>query len=567
MVTGVLEDTTLAKRDINLTYVDFSSAFNTVPHSALLEVMRRKGFPEDAIAAVGAIYSESVTSVLTPYGRTRPSPILRGTIQGDCLSPLLWNIFMDPLLRWLDTGDRGYEMATSSVSVSAAAYADDLVLPTCSWRDSRVQVAKVKRFSDWAGLSVNLTKCAHTALVAGAQGHAAQAPLPVDVDIATTTRANLTIPWLPPDETYRYLGVELNAALDWKADATDSATKAEAKALCIEESAASLRQKMMLLGGHVVMSTAYRFAAGGATPSAAARLDRDVARYAKRMWGASRNMAGTFIFLLRDLHGWGVPSLRLELVKSYGRVLLESLRDDDKLGRVTRGLVNEHLRRAREVGPAGGARLQEAYRSTLPTANLMRAMGNISVYLVGVELPSGAGGILRVVAEEDKLRTEDHGLCGRPGAGRYWAVHPLWDSGCYSLADVAVNIGFRAGQVKAVANSKECDRLTVSRELPVSTAPGLGAALANLADWASESPSRAYHLKAYHLAACRSPDDSSEPPCRKRPTERAPSTGYPTGAESALTCQRRSRTARTPTTVRRSPMPPRIAFISSLASS
>ena len=133
-------------------------------------------------------------------------------------------------------------------------------------------MAKLKRFSDWAGLSVNLTKCAHTALVAGAQGHAAQPPLPFDVDIAATTRANLTIPWLPPDETYRYLGVELNAALDWKADATDSATTAEAKALCIEESAASLRQKMMLLGGNVVMSTSYRFAAGGATPSAAARL-------------------------------------------------------------------------------------------------------------------------------------------------------------------------------------------------------------------------------------------------------------------------------------------------------
>ena len=47
-----------------------------------------------------------------------------------------------------------------------------------------------------------------------------------------------------------------------------------------------------------------------------------------------------------------------------------------------------------------------------------------------------------------------------------------------------------------MANSKEFDRLTVSRELPVSSAPGLGAALANLADWASESPSRAYHLKA-----------------------------------------------------------------------
>jgi hypothetical protein len=228
--------------------------------------MRRKGFPEDAIAAVRAIYSESVTSVRTPYGRTRHVPIIRGTIQGDCLSPLLWQIFMDPLPRWLDNGDRGYEMATSSVSVSSTAYADDIVLPTCSRRDPRVQMAKVKRFSDWAELSVNLEKCAHTALVAGAPGHAAQAPLPFDVDIATTTRASLTIPWLT-GKTYRYLGVELNAALDWKADAADSATRAQAEALCIEDSAASLRQKLMLLGGNVVMSAAYRLAAGSATPS------------------------------------------------------------------------------------------------------------------------------------------------------------------------------------------------------------------------------------------------------------------------------------------------------------
>ena len=106
LVTSVIEDATLAKRNINLTYVDFSSAFNTVPHAGLLEIMRRKGFPEDAIAAVGAIYSEYVTSILTPHGRTRSIHILRGTIQGDCLSPLLWNIFMDPLLRWLETGDR-----------------------------------------------------------------------------------------------------------------------------------------------------------------------------------------------------------------------------------------------------------------------------------------------------------------------------------------------------------------------------------------------------------------------------------------------------------------------------
>ena len=124
----------------------------------------------------------------------------------------------------------------------------------------------------------------------------------------------------PPRETYRYLGVELNVALDWKADAADSAARAETKASCIQDSAASLRQKLMLHGDNVVTSAAYRLAAGGTTPSAAARLDADIARYAKRMWGASRSTAGTFVFLPPDLHGRGVPSIRQELVKTYGRV-------------------------------------------------------------------------------------------------------------------------------------------------------------------------------------------------------------------------------------------------------
>jgi hypothetical protein len=46
---------------------------------------------------------------MTPYGNTPTIPIHRGTLQGDTLSPFLFTIFMEPLLRRLSIGSKGYK--------------------------------------------------------------------------------------------------------------------------------------------------------------------------------------------------------------------------------------------------------------------------------------------------------------------------------------------------------------------------------------------------------------------------------------------------------------------------
>ena len=66
------------------------------------------GLPEDAVAIVRTIYDGAATSIVTPHGLTKLVYILTGT-GGDPLSPFLWNRFMDPLLRWLEVGGRGYK--------------------------------------------------------------------------------------------------------------------------------------------------------------------------------------------------------------------------------------------------------------------------------------------------------------------------------------------------------------------------------------------------------------------------------------------------------------------------
>jgi len=106
-VMNIMSDAKISQQDLYLLYVDFSSAFNTIDHDKLLCIMHDLGFPEDAIEVIAELYTDAITKIRLYFAETKPIKIERGTIQGDTLSPLLFLIFIEPLLRWLQSGGRG----------------------------------------------------------------------------------------------------------------------------------------------------------------------------------------------------------------------------------------------------------------------------------------------------------------------------------------------------------------------------------------------------------------------------------------------------------------------------
>ena len=101
-LVSVMEDAKVTRRNLFLLHVDFASAFNSIDHPRLLVIMHmeRLGMPADAVAVVRNLYTGVTTRIQSSAGATDAIPVQRGTIQGDTLSPFLFLLFIEPLLRW-----------------------------------------------------------------------------------------------------------------------------------------------------------------------------------------------------------------------------------------------------------------------------------------------------------------------------------------------------------------------------------------------------------------------------------------------------------------------------------
>ena len=140
-----------------LCFIDYSKAFDCVDHEKLWLALREIGIPEHLINILCSLYNRQEATVRTEKGNTEWFNIGKGVRQGCILSPYLFNMYTEIIMRKaLDSTETGIKIG-GQVSDNMR-YADDTTLVEDTEHGMKNLIKRVKDESEKAGLYLNIKK-------------------------------------------------------------------------------------------------------------------------------------------------------------------------------------------------------------------------------------------------------------------------------------------------------------------------------------------------------------------------------------------------------------------------
>ena len=87
------------QRSLIITLLDLKNAVGEVHHNLIYKVLNYHHIPDHIKNVISSLYTDSQTSIITEQFSTPFITVGRGVLQGDCLSPLLFNMSFNTFIQ------------------------------------------------------------------------------------------------------------------------------------------------------------------------------------------------------------------------------------------------------------------------------------------------------------------------------------------------------------------------------------------------------------------------------------------------------------------------------------
>ena len=146
------------QKNIYFCFIDYAKAFDCVDHNQLWKILKEMGIPDHLIWLLRNLYAGQEETVRTGHGTTDWFQIGRGVPQGCILSPCLFNLYAEYIIRNAELEEAQAGIKIARRNLNNLRYADDTTLMAESEEVLKSLLMKVKEESEKVGLKLNIQK-------------------------------------------------------------------------------------------------------------------------------------------------------------------------------------------------------------------------------------------------------------------------------------------------------------------------------------------------------------------------------------------------------------------------
>ena len=145
------------QKNIHFCFIDYAKAFDCVDHNKLWKILKEMGIPDHLTCLLRNLYAGQEATVRTGHGTTDWFQIGKGLHQGCILSPCLFNLYAEYIMRNAGLDEAQSGIKTARRNINNLRYADDTTLMAES-EELKSLLMKVKVESEKVCLKLNVQK-------------------------------------------------------------------------------------------------------------------------------------------------------------------------------------------------------------------------------------------------------------------------------------------------------------------------------------------------------------------------------------------------------------------------
>ena len=156
-IRWIIEKASEFQRNIYFCFIDYAKGFDCVDHYKLWKILKEMGIPDHLTCLLRNLYAGQEATVRTGHGTTDWFLIGKGVRQGCILSPCLFNLYAEYILRNVGLDELQAGIKIAGRNINNLRYADGTTFMV-EREELKSLLMKVKEESEKAGLKLNIQK-------------------------------------------------------------------------------------------------------------------------------------------------------------------------------------------------------------------------------------------------------------------------------------------------------------------------------------------------------------------------------------------------------------------------